>query len=94
MPRQTTRSKKSQGDRAAYKARRKPVAAATASANSSAPGNATASQMPSSPTAGATILSLDRNREYAFIRADLKRMIITAGLLLGLMIALLFVIEQ
>jgi hypothetical protein len=36
---------------------------------------------------------LPREVEYGYIRADLRRLIITAGALLALMIALLFILE-
>jgi hypothetical protein len=36
---------------------------------------------------------LPRNVEYAFIRADLRRLIVTAALLLALMVVLLFILD-
>ena len=36
-------------------------------------------------------ITLTKEQEYAFIRSDLRRMILTAGSLLGLMVVLLFV---
>jgi hypothetical protein len=38
-------------------------------------------------------IALTREQEYSFIRSDLKRMTITAGSLLGLMVVLLFVLS-
>jgi len=40
------------------------------------------------------IKTLTRQQEYAFVRADLRRLLYTAGGVLVVMIALLFVIEQ
>ncbi|MGC4192563.1 MAG: hypothetical protein QM589_15585 [Thermomicrobiales bacterium] len=37
--------------------------------------------------------AISRGQEYEFIRADLRRLLITAGIVLVLMLALLFVIE-
>lgn len=44
--------------------------------------------------AGPRIKTLTRQQEYAFVRADLRRLLYTAGGVLVVMIALLFVIEQ
>ena len=38
-------------------------------------------------------VAISREEEYAYIRADLNRLLVTAGALLVLMIALLFLIE-
>ena len=37
---------------------------------------------------------LTREQEYAFIRADLRRLLYTAGPLLALMLGLLFIIDR
>ena len=41
-----------------------------------------------------TIRKLTREQEYTFIKADLRRLLITAGSLALVMVVLLFVIEQ
>ncbi len=41
-----------------------------------------------------TIRKLSHEQEFAFIKADLRRLLITAGSLAAVMIVLLFVIEQ
>jgi hypothetical protein len=38
-------------------------------------------------------IALTKDQEYRFIRTDLMRLVITAGLLFVLMIALLFVVQ-
>lgn len=40
-----------------------------------------------------TVRKLTREQEYGFIRADLRRLLITAGSLAAVMVVLLFVIE-
>jgi len=45
------------------------------------------------PRATARPIVLTRDQEYRFIRADMNRLLVTAGSLLLLMIALLFLIE-
>lgn len=44
--------------------------------------------------APSSISTLPREQEYAFIRADLQRLLVIAGTLTVVMIALLFVIER
>jgi hypothetical protein len=41
-----------------------------------------------------TVRKLTREQEYSFIRADLKRLLVTAGSLAAVMIVLLFVLEM
>jgi hypothetical protein len=41
-----------------------------------------------------TVRKLTREQEYSFIKADLRRLLITAGSLAVAMIVLLFVIEM
>ncbi|MGC4106500.1 MAG: hypothetical protein QM753_09140 [Thermomicrobiales bacterium] len=45
------------------------------------------------PVAGPVAPTITREQEYQFIRADLRRLLITAGTVLVLMLALLFVVE-
>jgi len=50
-----------------------------------------------SPTArmsAASTFSISKAQEYAFIREDLRRLLITAGILIVVMIALLFAIDR
>lgn len=50
-----------------------------------------------SPTArvsSSPVLAITRDQEYAFIREDLRRLLATAGILILVMIALLFVIDR
>jgi hypothetical protein len=42
----------------------------------------------------AATMSISREQEYTFIRQDLRRLLITAGALTAVMIALLFVIDR
>jgi hypothetical protein len=41
-----------------------------------------------------TVRKLTREQEYSFIKADLRRLLVTAGSLAAVMIVLLFVIEM
>ncbi|MGN6030680.1 MAG: hypothetical protein ACTHQE_03365 [Thermomicrobiales bacterium] len=45
------------------------------------------------PAAAVAAPAITREQEYQFIRADLRRLLITAGTVLVLMLALLFVVE-
>lgn len=71
-----------------------PVAAATGSAQPArrrdARGRAASSRRPAAAPAAPAVT---REQEYQFIRADLRRLLITAGTVLVLMLALLFVVE-
>jgi hypothetical protein len=39
-------------------------------------------------------LAITREQEYGFIREDLKRLLYTAGILVAVMIALLFLVDR
>jgi len=45
-------------------------------------------------TPGPRVATMPRDVEYGFIRADLRRMLYTAGLILVIMVALLFVVDR
>ena len=44
--------------------------------------------------ASANAYSITKEQEYAFIREDMRRLLITAGILIAVMILLLFVVER
>jgi hypothetical protein len=52
-----------------------------------------AERRPQRRPAPTAVLALSRAAEYAYIRADLRRLFITAGSLLALMVALLFIVD-
>ncbi len=65
---------------------------ATAPARTSKPYQAGRKQAAPRPVVTANVLS--REQEYAFIREDLVRLLITSGILTVVMIALLFVVDR
>jgi len=49
---------------------------------------------PTARMAVASAPAISRNQEYAFIREDLRRLLVTAGILIVVMIGLLLVIDR
>lgn len=49
---------------------------------------------PTARLAGVPTYSISKEQEYAFIREDLRRLLVTAGVLIVVMIALLFLIDR
>ncbi len=49
---------------------------------------------PTARTSGASTFTITKDQEYAFIREDLRRLLMTAGVLIVVMIALLFAIGR
>ncbi len=50
-----------------------------------------------SPTArmsSSPVVAISRDQEYAFIREDLRRLLITAGILIAVMIGLLLIVDR
>ena len=67
-------------------------AAAVTPTRTTKPYQASRKAAPARPAA--VVSSLPREQEYAFIREDLVRLLITSGILTVVMIALLFVVDR